>query len=133
MALKDTIRDSVIKMAIRKVIRMSNEKLDFSGLILSSGAESDLHKKLVVRITDMSDNTGLGIKDGKLVEIGEVENPDTVFSMTKNVFSSILLNKLDHKQAYFMGALDADGEDWVRDSLLLGRVFDEIKKVIHSG
>lgn len=30
-----------------------------------------------------------------------------------------------------MGAIEADGANWeMRDSLLLGKIFDEIKKVI---
>lgn len=122
--------DEIIKMAIRKVIRDSNAKLDFSELITSSGSDSDLHKKLIVRITDMNSVTGLGIQEGKMVEVEKVENPDTVFSMTKQTFSAIIMDKIDHRQAYWMGAIEADGANWVRDSLLLGKIFDAIKKVI---
>ncbi len=125
-----SLMDSIIKKAIRRVISDSNKKLDFAELITNSGSDSDLHKKLVVRITDMESITGLGIQDGKMVEVEKVENPDTVFSMTKQTFSAIIMDKIDHRQAYFMGAIEADGANWVRDSLLLGKVFDAIKKVI---
>lgn len=124
------LKDEIIKMAIRRVIRDSNEKLDFAELITNSGSDSDLYKKLVVRITDMDSITGLGIQDGKMVEIEKVDNPDTVFSMTKQTFSAIVMDKIDHRQAYWMGAIEADGANWVRDSLLLGKIFDAIKKVI---
>lgn len=124
------LKDEIIKMAIRKVIRDSNEKLDFVELITNSGSDSDLHKKLVVRITDMDSITGLGIQDGKMMEVEKVENPDTVFSMTKQTFSAIIMDKIDHRQAFWMGAIEADGGNWVRDSLLLGKIFDAIKKVI---
>ncbi len=124
------LKDEIIKAAIRKVIRDSNSKLDFTELIVESGSDSDLHKKLVVRITDMDSNTGLGIQDGKMVEIDKIEIPDTVFSMTKNDFSAIIMDKIEHRQCYFMGTIEADGANWVRDSLLLGKVFDAIKKVI---
>ncbi len=124
------LKDEIIKMAIRKVIRNSNAKLDFAELITKSGSDSDLNKKLVIRITDMESNTGLGIQDGKMTEVDKVENPDTVFSMTKQTFSAIIIDKLDHRQAYWLGAIEADGANWVRDSLLLGKIFDAIKKVI---
>ncbi len=125
-----TLQDSIIKLAIRKVIKKSNENLDFDAIITKNGSIGDLDKKLVVRITDMEENTGLGIQEGKLVEVEKVLNPDTVFSMSKNTFSSIIMNKVDHRQAYFMGAIEADGENWVRDSILLGKIFDEIKRVM---
>lgn len=124
------LQDSLVKMAIRKIIKDSNSKLDFDEVILLNGSDKDLNKKLVIRITDMSDTTGLGIQDGKMVEVEKVESPDTIFSMDKNTFSSIILGKIDHRQAYFMGAIQADGANWVRDSILLGKIFDEIKKCI---
>lgn len=124
------IQDTLIKIAIRKVIKDSNSKIDFAELIAKTGSQTDVDKKLVVRITDMDDNTGLGILDGKLVEVEKVEKPDTIFSMNKNTFSSILLGKIDHRQAYFIGAIECDGANWVRDSILLGKVFDEIKKAM---
>ncbi len=123
-----SLQDSIIKLAIRKVIKDSNAKLDFNEVICKNGTTSDLTKKLVVRIIDMDgENAGLGIQEGKLIEVDKVANPDTIFSMNKNTFSSIILGKVDHKQAYWMGAIEADGKSWVRDSLLLGKIFDEIK------
>ena len=124
------LKDAIIKMAIRRVLRDSNEKINFTELITSSGSDSDLNKKLVIRITDMSSVTGLGIQNGAMVEVEKVENPDTVFSMTKQTFSAIVMDKIDHRQAYWMGAIEADGTNWVRDSLLLGKIFDEVKRVI---
>jgi len=125
--------DMIIKMAIGKVISKSNAAIDFDTLITGIGSINDVDKKLVIRITDMRSVCGLGIKDGKMVEVDKVENPDTVFSMDKNTFSAIILNKVDHRQAYYMGAIEADGESWVRDSILLGKIFDEIKKVMSPG
>ena len=129
-ALKEKLKDAIIKKAIQKVINDSNEKLDFEAVIIEHGTASDVNKKLVIKITDMESNTGLGIKDGKMVEIDKVDSPDTIFSMSKNSFSAILLNKIDHRQAYLVGAIDAYGENWVRDSILLGKIFDDIKKAI---
>ncbi len=119
--------DAIINMAIKKVISRSNEKNDFDSLISNIGSIHDVDKKLVIRITDMKIATGLGIQDGKMVELDKVEKPDTVFSMDKNTFSAIILNKLDHRQGFFLGAIEADGENWVRDGVLLGKVFDKIK------
>lgn len=130
--LKTKLQDSLVKLAIRKVIEKSNAKIDFIALISNSGTISDLDKKLVIRITDMEETTGLGIQDGKMVEVEKVVNPDTIFSMTKQTFTAIILNKIDHRQAYFMGAIEADGNNWVRDSILLGKVFDEIKSVMNN-
>lgn len=125
-----SLKDEIIKMAIRKVIRDSNSKLDFAELITNSGSDSDLHKKLIVRITDIDSITGIGIQNGKMMEVDKVENPDTVFSMTKQTFSAIIMDKIDHRQAFWIGAIEADGENWVRDSLLLGKIFDAIRQVI---
>lgn len=130
MKTTDSIKDTIIKLAIRKIINKSNEKIEFDKLITDKGSIEDLDKKLVIKITDMEDNTGIGIKDGKMVEVDKVLNPDTVFSMSKNTFSAIILNKVDHRQAYFMGAIEADGSNWVRDSILLGYIFDEIRAVM---
>ncbi len=123
--------DFLIKGVIRKVIAKSNDKIDFFNLIEKEGSVSDVDKKLVIRISDMESNTGLAVQQGKLVEVDKVLNPDTVFSMTKNTFSNIILGKLDHRQAYFLGVIEADGNNWVRDSILLGKIFDEIKKVMN--
>ena len=128
--LKEKLKDAIIKRAIQKVIKDSNEKLDFDAIIIANGTAADVNKKLVIKITDMESNTGLGIKDGKMVEVEAVTEPDTIFSMSKNTFSAILLNKIDHRAAYFVGAIDAYGESWVRDSILLGKIFDEIRAVI---
>ncbi len=125
--------DGIIKMAINKVISKSNDVIDFDALICNIGSMNDVDKKLVIRITDMKSACGLGIKEGKMVEVDKVDKPDTVFSMDKNTFSAIILNKVDHRQAYYMGAIEADGENWVRDSILLGKIFDEIKKVMRPG
>ena len=125
-----SLPDGMIKMAITKVISKSNTSIDFESLITNTGSMNDVDKKLVIRITDMKVATGLGIKEGKMVEVDKVDNPDTVFSMDKNTFSAIILNKIDHRQAYYMGAIEADGESWVRDSILLAKIFDEIKKVM---
>lgn len=125
-----SLTDSIIKMAIRRVIKTSNSKIDFTELITKTGSLTDVSKKLVIRITDMEENTGIGIQEGKLVEIEKVSKPDTIFSMDKNTFSSILLGKIDHRQAYFFGVIDCDGANWIRDSILLGKIFDEIKKAM---
>lgn len=125
--------DGIIQLAIRKVISKSNSSIDFESLITNTGSMNDVDKKLVIRITDMKVAAGLGIKEGKMVEVDKVENPDTVFSMDKNTFSAIILNKIDHRQAYYMGAIEADGESWVRDSILLAKIFDEIKKAMNPG
>ena len=127
-----SLPDGIIKLAINKVISKSNASIDFESLITNTGSMNDVDKKLVIRITDMKVATGLGIKEGKMVEVDKVDNPDTVFSMDKNTFSAIILNKIDHRQSYYMGAIEADGENWVRDSILLGKIFDEIKKVLKS-
>lgn len=128
-----SLPDGIIKLAISKVISKSNANIDFESLITNTGSMNDVDKKLVVRITDMKSACGLGIKDGKVVEVDKVDNPDTVFSMDKNTFSAIILNKLDHRQAYYLGAVEADGESWFRDSILLAKIFDEIKKAMSSG
>lgn len=125
--------DIIIMKAIKVVISKSNEKIDFESLISNIGSIHDVDKKLVIRITDMKSACGLGIKGGKMVEVDKVDNPDTVFSMDKNTFSAIILNKVDHRQAFYMGAIEADGSNWVRDSILLGKIFDEIRKVMNPG
>lgn len=125
--------DGIIKMAINKVISKSNASIDFDSLITGIGSINDSDKKLVIRITDMKSACGLGIKDGKMVEVDKVDNPDTIFSMNKNTFSAIILNKVSHRQAFYMGAVEADGESWVRDSVLLAKIFDEIRKVMNPG
>ena len=126
------LKDNLIKAVIKKVITDSNRKIDFTELILKNGSQVDLNKKLVINITDMDSVNGIGLQDGKLVEVISVSNPDTIFNMTKNTFSSIILGKVDHRQAYFMGAIDTNGKDWLRDSILLGKVFDEVQKAMHS-
>lgn len=128
-----SLPDGIIKMAISKVISKSNSSIDFDSLIQNIGSLNDVDKKLVIRITDMKVATGLGIQEGKMVEIDKVDRPNTVFSMDKNTFSAIILNKIDHRQAYYMGAIEADGEDWFRDSILLAKIFDEIRKVMSPG
>lgn len=125
-----SLPDGIIQLVIKKVVSKSNEKIDFDSLISNIGSIHDVDKKLVIRITDMKIATGLGIQDGKMIELDKVERPDTVFSMDKNTFSAIILNKLDHRQAFFLGAIEADGENWIRDGVLLGKVFDSIRKAM---
>jgi len=125
-----SLPDGIIQLVIKKVISKSNEKIDFDSLISNIGSIHDVDKKLVIRITDMKVATGLGIQDGKMIELEKVDKPDTVFSMDKNSFSAIILNKLDHRQAFFLGAIEADGENWIRDGVLLGKVFDKIREVM---
>lgn len=127
-----SLPDGIIKMAINKVISKSNASIDFESLISNTGSINDVDKKLVIRITDMKSVCGLGIKEGKMVEVDKVDRPDTIFSMDKNTFSAIILNKISHRQAFFMGAIEADGDSWVRDSLLLAKIFDEIRKAMGS-
>lgn len=133
MGLKDAIQDNVVRLAIRKVITESNKSIDFTMLISSYGSPSDLDKKLVIKIKDMGDNVGIGIQDGAMVEVSEVKNPDSIYSMDKNTFTAILLGKVNHTQAFYMGAVEADGADWFRDSILIGKIFDEVRKVLPGG
>ena len=132
MDIRGKIQDTIVKKAISRIISESNSKIDFDYLISSIGSVNDTNKKLVVRITDMNENVGLGIQEGKMVEVSKVTDPDTIFSMDKNTFSNIILNKVDSGQAFLMGAIQSDGKNWLRDSILLEKVFKEIKRVIHA-
>ncbi len=124
------LRDEIIKRVLKKIIEKSNNKLDINTIVTESGTSSDVYKKMVIRITDLGDNAGLGIMNGKVVEINEIDNPDSVVSMDKKTFSAIILKKVDHRQAYWMGAIEIDGKNWVRDAIVIGKVFDKMSEIL---
>jgi putative sterol carrier protein len=84
---------------------------------------------MTVVISDLGEGTGFSIVNGVL-ESGNIDDPTCVVCLTKDTLAAILTSKITQQQAFLMGGVDITGNDRLRDSIVLNRIFDEMKSVI---
>lgn len=118
-----TIQDSILKKVIEAMISRANAKFDMNDIMKSYQAES---RTVNIVITDIQDGYGFGIRDGSIV-LDTIDNPTCVMSMNKKTFSAIITGKLSNSQAFFMNLMEITGNDWLRDSIAINKIFELLK------
>lgn len=120
------IKDAMIGMVLKTVIKRINKNFDVSNVIDAYNADG---RTMTIIISDLDEGTGFSIVNGVL-ESGNIDNPTCVVRMTKDTLAAVLTSKITQQQAFLMGGVDITGNDRLRDSIVLNRIFDEMKGVI---
>lgn len=123
MTLQDRIKDSLIKSVIQAMVRRANDKFDMREVLEKYNATG---RTMQIVITDLDDGYGFNVSDGKLT-LNEVPNPTCIISMNKATFSAIATQKLTQTQAFLMDSLKVEGNNWLRDSLVINKIFEELR------
>lgn len=123
MSLQDRIKDTLIKQVINAMVRRANEKYDMRDILNKYNATG---RTMSIVISDLEDGYGFNVKDGKLT-LEDISNPTCVISMNKATFSAIATNKITNTQAFLMDSVKVVGDNWLRDALVINKIFDELK------
>lgn len=123
MSLQDKIRDRLIKEVINGMVRRANEKYDMKEVLDKYNATG---RTMSIVISDLDDGYGFNVKDGKLT-LEDIVSPTCVISMNKATFSAIATNKITNTQAFLMDSVKVVGDNWLRDALVVNKIFDELK------
>lgn len=118
------IQNMIIKRALDAVIKKINSNIDMGEVMSKYNADDG--RTMVVAITDLGEDSGFSVVNGKLMS-GIIENPTCTVFMSKNVLGAILTNKLTHSQAFLLGEIDIRSDAKLRDSIVLNRIFKEMK------
>lgn len=120
------IKDGMMKMALNVVIRKINKRVNMSDVLSKYNADG---RTMVVIITDLGENSGFSVANGKLVS-GTIDDPTCMVSLTKNILGAILTNKITHQQAFLLGEVTVTSDERLRDGIVLNKIFDEMKNSI---
>lgn len=123
MGLQDRIKDSLLKQVIQAMVNRANNKFDMQEMMNKYSAEQ---RTMNVIITDLDDGYGFAIMGGKMV-LMNVEDPTCVISMSKKTFSAIVTGKINQTQAFLMDSVVVTGNSWLRDAIVINKIFDELK------
>lgn len=123
MSLQDRIKDTLIKQVINAMVRRANEKYDMREILNKYNATG---RTMSIVISDLEDGYGFNVKDGKLT-LEEIVSPTCIISMNKTTFSAIATNKITNTQAFLMDSVKVVGDNWLRDALVINKIFDELK------
>ncbi len=123
MGLQDRIKDSLLKQVIQAMVNRANNKFDMQEMMNKYSAEQ---RTMNVIITDLDDGYGFAIIGGKMV-LTNVEDPTCVISMSKKTFSAIVTGKISQTQAFLMDSVVVTGNSWLRDAIVINKIFDELK------
>lgn len=117
------IRDLIIKKVVHSMVKRANDNFDMQDVLekYSAGGRS-----MAILITDIDDGFGFNIIDGKMA-METIENPTCVISIDKKTFSAIVTGKITQSQAFLMDSLQISGDNWLRDSIVLSKIFEELK------
>ena len=121
-----TIKDNMIKMVLRTVIKKINKNFDMTDIMDKYKADG---RTMSIVITDLGEGTGFSVANGVLVD-GNLENPTCVVKMKKDILAAIITNKITQQQAFLMGGVDISSNERLRDSIVINRIFDEMKGII---
>jgi len=124
MGIAEKIKDNLLRQVIIAMVRRVNEGHNMDELLKKYNAEG---RTVVILIKDLEGGFGMSVHDGKL-HIGAIENPTCIVEMDKQTFSAIATGKLDPSQAFLMDRIKIDGSSWLRDSIILTKIFAEVKK-----
>lgn len=126
-----TLKDKIVLSLMNKIVERINSsaKLTINDVLDSYGATG---RTMCISITDIGDGVTLKVEDGamSLDDFDESFTPTCIVAMNKNTFAAILTNKLSHSDAFLRGALQIVGDNWLRDSVILGKIFDEMKDIM---
>lgn len=123
-----SLRDNLIKAVIVGMVRRANEKHDMQEVLSTHGADG---RTMSIVITDIDGGYGFSVENSKIVT-SSIENPTCIVSMDKKTFSAIVTNKITPTQAFFRNNIIIDGNDWLRDSIVVNKIFDEVKDAMLS-
>lgn len=123
MGLQDRIKDSLLKQVIQAMVNRANNKFDMQEMMNKYSAEQ---RTMNVIITDLDDGYGFAIMGGKMV-LMNVEDPTCIISMSKKTFSAIVTGKINQTQAFLMDSVVVTGNSWLRDAIVINKIFDELK------
>ena len=117
------IKDLIIKKVVQAMVKRANDNYNMQEVLekYSAGGRS-----MAILITDIQDGFGFNIIDGQMV-MDILENPTCGVSMDKKTFSAIVTGKITQSQAFFMNSLQITGDNWLRDSIVLSKIFDELR------
>lgn len=121
-----TIKDGMIKMVLRTVIKKINKNFDMTDIMDKYEADG---RTMSIIITDLGEGTGFSVTNGVLVA-GNLENPTCVVKMKKDILAAIITNKITQQQAFLMGGVDIRSNERLRDSIVINRIFGEMKGII---
>lgn len=126
MPLQDRIKDALIKRVINAMVGRANEKFDMNEVLEKYSATG---RTMSIIISDLDDGYGFNVKDGKLT-LEDIVSPTCLISMNKATFSAIATGKITQTQAFLMDSVKIVGDNWLRDSLVINKIFDELKGVM---
>ena len=126
MSLQERIKDSLIKQVVQGMVSRANAKFDMHQVMQKYSAEG---RTLNFIITDLDDGYGFAIVDSRMV-LTNVLNPTCLVSMEKRTFSAIVTGKISQTQAFLMDEIKVVGTNWLRDSIVINKIFDELKNVM---
>ena len=113
----------MIKAVIVGMVRRANEKHDMQEVLSEHGADG---RTMSIIITDIDDGYGFSVENGNIVT-ASIDNPTCIVSMDKKTFSAIVTSKITPTQAFFRNNIIIDGNEWLRDSIVINKIFEEIK------
>ena len=117
------IKDMIIKKVVHSMVKRANDSFNMQELLMKYSADG---RSMAVLITDIQDGFGFNIIDGQMA-MDMVDDPTCVVSMDKKTFSAIVTGKVTQSQAFLMDSLQITGDSWLRDSIVLSKIFDELK------
>jgi putative sterol carrier protein len=117
------LKDLLIKKVVHVMVKRANDSFDMQELLEKYSADG---RSMAILITDISDGFGFNIADGQMV-MDAIEKPTCVVSMDKKTFSAVVTGKVTQSQAFLMDSLQITGDNWLRDSIVLSKIFDELK------
>lgn len=117
------IKDLIIKKVVHAMVNRANDSFDMQELLNKYSADG---RSMAILITDIQDGFGFNIVEGQMA-MEAIENPTCVVSMDKKTFSAIVTGKISNSQAFLMDSLQISGDDWLRDSIVLNKIFNELK------
>ena len=121
-----SIKDNMIKMVLKKILKKVNNNFDMTELMNKYKADG---RTMSVVVTDLGEGTGFSISDGILID-GSIENPTCTVHVTREILAAIITNKITQQQAFLMGGVLIKSNERLRDSIILNRIFDEMKDII---
>ena len=120
------IKDAMIAMVLNTVINRINNNFDMNQLLHEYNAEG---RTMTVIVTDLGEGTGFSVVDGAL-SAGNLDESTCRVSMSKAVLAAVVTNKMTQQQAFLMGEVKIESNERLRDSIILNKIFDEMKEVI---
>ena len=124
--MANVIKDLIIKKVVHAMVKRANDTFDMQELLDKYSADE---RSMTVLITDIQDGFGFNIVDGQMA-MDVIEDPTCIVSMDKKTFSAIVTGKVTQSQAFLMDSLQITGDDWLRDSIVLSKIFDELKDIM---